>query len=307
MRRLVECIPNISEGRDRAKIEKIVQAVREVKGVKLLDVDPDADHHRTVITFVGEPKAVGEAALELTAKAVELIDLREHRGEHPRMGAVDVIPFVPIRGVTMEECVELSKEVGRKIWECFEIPVYLYEESASRPERRDLAQIRKGEFEGFPAKIQEPEWAPDFGERRVHPTAGVVAVGARMPLIAFNVNLGTDNLEIAKKIARAVRHSSGGLRYVKALGFALEERGIVQVSMNMTNYEKTPLYRAFLLIEREAERYGVPVVGSEIVGLVPREALYQTAEFFLKLEDFQRDQILEDRIEQALAEEDPQA
>lgn len=303
--KLVECIPNVSEGRDRAVIEELAAAVRGTPGVALLDVDSDADHHRTVISFVGGPENVAEAVLRLVKKAVELIDLTKHKGEHPRMGAVDVIPFVPIKNITMPECVELSKRVGRQIWERFQIPVYLYEESATRPERANLAAIRKGEFEGFSSKIQEPEWEPDFGERKVHPTAGVVAVGARMPLIAFNVNLGTDDLEIAKRIAKAVRHSGGGLRYVKALGFALEDRGIVQVSMNMTNYQKTPLHRAFVLIEREARRYGVPVVGSEIVGLVPREALYQTAEFFLQLEDFQREQILEDRIEKALRETPP--
>jgi len=299
--KLIECIPNISEGRDPGKIDIIAGAVQRTPGVWLLDVDPDPDHNRTVITFVGEPEAVEQAALELVARAVELIDLTRHRGEHPRMGAVDVLPFVPISGATLEECVELSKRVGQKIWEHFKVPVYLYEESATRPERKDLAAIRKGEFEGFPAKIREPDWEPDFGERTVHPTAGVMAVGARMPLIAFNVNLGTDNLEIAKRIARAVRHSSGGLRYVKALGIKLEGRGIVQVSMNMTDYRKTPLHRAFLLIEREAQRYGVPVVGSEIVGLVPREALYQAAEFFLRLEDFNKDQILEERIERAMS------
>ncbi len=301
--KIVECVPNVSEGRDAQKIEQLAQAVKSVSGVRLLDVDPDPDHHRTVITFVGSPEAVEQAALKLVEKAVELIDLRQHKGEHPRMGAVDVIPFVPIKNITMEECVELSRRVGRQIWERYEIPVYLYEQSATRPERENLATIRKGEFEGFFEKIQQPEWEPDFGERRVHPTAGVVAVGARMPLIAFNVNLGTGDINIAKKIAQAVRHSSGGLRYVKALGFKLEDRGIVQVSMNMTNYQKTPLYRAFVLIEREAQRYGVPVVGSEIVGLVPREALYQTAEFFLQLEDFQRDQVLEDRIEKAFEED----
>ena len=301
--KIVECVPNVSEGRDAQKIEQLAQAVKSVSGVRLLDVDPDPDHHRTVITFVGSPEAVEQAALKLVEKAVELIDLRQHKGEHPRMGAVDVIPFVPIKNITMEECVELSRRVGRQIWERYEIPVYLYEQSATRPERENLATIRKGEFEGFFEKIQQPEWEPDFGERRVHPTAGVVAVGARMPLIAFNVNLGTGDIDIAKKIAQAVRHSSGGLRYVKALGFKLEDRGIVQVSMNMTNYQKTPLYRAFVLIEREAQRYGVPVVGSEIVGLVPREALYQTAEFFLQLEDFQRDQVLEDRIEKAFEED----
>jgi glutamate formiminotransferase len=300
MKKFVECIPNVSEGRDRAKIEELAQVVRETPGVWLLDVDPDADHNRTVITFVGAPEGVEEAALSLVARAVESIDLTHHRGEHPRMGAVDVIPFVPI-DIAMSECIELSRRVGQKIWERFQIPVYLYEESARRPERADLAQIRKGEFEGFFEKIKEPEWAPDFGERRVHPTAGVMAVGARMPLIAFNVNLGTDNIEVAKRIAQAVRHSSGGLRYVKALGFKLEDRGIVPVSMNMTNYQKTPRHRVFVLIEREAERYGVPVVGSEIVGLVPREALYQAAEFFLRLEDFNRDQILEERIERAVS------
>lgn len=304
MSQLVECIPNVSEGRDQKKIDQLASAVRQVPGVWLLDVDADAAHHRTVITFVGAPQAVERAMLDLVGKAVELIDLRQHHGEHPRMGAVDVVPFVPIQDVSLDECIAMSKRVGREIWERFQLPVYLYEQSARRPEREDLAKIRKGEFEGFSAKIQEAEWEPDFGERRIHPTAGVVAVGARMPLIAFNVNLGTDDLEIAQKIAKAVRHSSGGLRYVKALAFKIEERGIVQVSMNMTNYQQTPLYRAFLLIQREAERYGVPVVGSEIVGLVPREALYQSAEFFLQFEDFEREQVLEDRIEKAMAGEE---
>ncbi len=303
MSKLVECIPNISEGRDHQKINQIASAVRRVPGVWLLDVDSDADHHRTVITFVGAPEAIESAALNLVAQAVELLDLRQHRGEHPRMGAVDVLPFVPIREMTMDECVELSKRVGRQIWERFQVPVYLYEQSATRPQCEDLSKIRKGEFEGFSAKIQEPEWVPDFGERKVHPTAGVMAVGARMPLIAFNVHLGTDDLEIAQRIAKAVRHSNGGLRYVKALGFKIEERQIVQVSMNMTNYQETPLYRVFALIESEAKRYGVPIVGSEIVGLVPREALYQTAEFALRLEGFERGQVLEDRIERAMAEE----
>lgn len=303
MPKLVECIPNISEGRDHEKIEKMASAIRQVPGVWLLDVDPDADHHRTVFTFVGNPEAVERAVLNLTGKAVELIDLRHHTGEHPRMGAVDVIPFVPIQETSMDECVGLSKRVAQVIWERFQIPVYLYEQSATRPEREDLAKIRKGEFEGFSAKIQEEQWEPDFGGRNIHPTAGVVAVGARMPLIAFNVHLGTENVEIAQKIAKAVRHSSGGLRFVKALGFKIEERGIVQVSMNMTHFEETPLFRVFVLIQREAERYGVPIVGSQIVGLVPREALYQAAEFFLQLEDFKRQQVLEDRIALAIANE----
>lgn len=300
MKPLIECVPNISEGRDHTSIEAMVEAVRRTPGVLLLDVDPDADHHRTVITFAGEPSSVEGAVLSLMEKAVELIDLTKHTGEHPRMGAVDVIPFVPLRGVTKAECVALARRVGQAIWERFKVPVYLYEEAAARPERRDLAAIRKGEFENFPKKIQEPDWAPDFGERVVHPTAGVSAVGARPPLIAFNVNLGTNNLEIAKSIAKAVRGSDGGLRYVKALGFALEERGIVQVSMNLTNFEKTPLYQVFELVRREADRWGVPVIGSEIVGLVPQAALVQTAEYFLRLENFQRDQVLENRLAQCM-------
>ncbi|MGQ9734803.1 MAG: glutamate formimidoyltransferase [Candidatus Bipolaricaulia bacterium] len=269
----------------------------------LLDVDPDPDHNRTVITFAGPPEAIEEAALRLTARAVELIDLNKHHGEHPRMGAVDVLPFVPLREATMAECVELAKRVGKRINEEFKIPVYLYAEAATRAERQDLANIRKGEFEGFPAKILEPDWAPDFGERRVHPTAGVMAVGARPPLIAYNVNLGTSDLEIGKKIAQAVRFSSGGLRYVKALAFELKERGLVQVSMNMTDYRKTPLHRAFELIKREAARYGVPVVGSEIVGLVPQEALNMAAEYYLQLENFRPELIiLEERLAQAMKE-----
>lgn len=302
MRRFLECVPNISEGRDHTKIDAIVAAVRQTPGAIVLDVDPDADHNRTVITFVGEPAAVETAILNLVAQAVELIDLTKHKGEHPRMGAVDVIPFVPLRGVTKKECIELARRVGAAIWERFKVPVYLYEDAATRPERRDLANIRKGEFENFFAKIQEPEWVPDFGERTVHPTAGVSAVGVRPPLIAFNVNLGTNNLEIAQQIAKAVRGSDGGLRYVKALGFALEGRGIVQVSMNLTNFEKTPIYQVFELIRCEADRWGVPIVGSEIVGLVPQAALLQAVEHFLRLENFQHSQVLENRLAECLEE-----
>lgn len=300
--RLVECVPNISEGQVREKIEAIADEVRKIAEVYLLDVDPDPDHNRTVITFVGPAEAVAEAVIKLVGKAIALIDLNKHRGEHPRMGAVDVIPFVPIKNITMQECVELSKQVAQQIWEHFRVPVYLYEEAASRPERRNLANIRKGEFEGFSNKIKEAEWAPDFGERVIHPTAGVTAVGARMSLIAFNVNLGTDNLEIAKKIARSVRYSDGGLRYVKALAFELKERGIMQVSMNMINYQKTPLHQAFELIKREATRYGVPVIGSEVVGLVPQEALNMAAEYYLQLENFRPEIILEERIAQAMTQ-----
>ena len=298
--RLIESVPNVSEGRNEGTIEAIAEAIRKVDRVRLLDVDPDPDHNRTVYTLVGEPEGVREAILALFSAALPRIDLRTHRGEHPRMGAVDVVPLVPVRGVTMEECVELSRALGQEIWDRFRVPVYLYEESATRPERRDLAQIRKGEFEGFREKIQQPEWAPDFGEPVVHPTAGVTAVGAREFLIAFNVNLGTSDLKVAKAIAKAVRGSSGGLRYVKALGFELAERGIVQVSMNLTNYRKTPIPRVLELIRREAARYGVAVVGSEIVGMVPQAALDQVVEYYLSLERFSPEMVLERRIQEAL-------
>ena len=298
--RLVESVPNVSEGRKQETIEAIAAAIRKVERVRLLDVDPDPDHNRTVYTLVGEPEGVRAAILAMFEVAVSRIDLRTHSGQHPRMGAVDVVPLVPVRGMTMEECVELSHRLGKEIWDRFRVPVYLYEESATRPERRDLAQIRKGEFEGFPEKIKRPEWAPDFGEPTVHPTAGVTAVGAREFLIAFNVNLGTSDLGVAKAIARAVRGSSGGLRYVKALGFELAERGIVQVSMNLTDYKKTPIPRVLELVRREAARYGVPVIGTEIVGMVPQAALDQVVEYYLSLERFSPDMVLERRIQEAL-------
>jgi len=295
--RLVESVPNVSEGRDRSAIEAMAGAMQEVPGVRLLDIQSDPDHHRTVFTLVGDPDSVAEAILRLFAAAVPRIDLRLHRGEHPRMGAVDVVPFVPVRGVTMADCVALARRVGHEVWKRFRIPVYLYEEAASRPERRDLAEIRRGEFEGFAEKIRAEAWAPDFGERAVHPTAGVAAVGAREFLIAFNVNLGTADLQVAKAVAKAVRGSSGGLRYVKALGVALEDRGIVQVSMNLTNYKQTPLARTLELVRLEAARHGVPVVGTEIVGLVPEDALVQAAAHYLCLERFSSDLILERRLD----------
>jgi len=297
--RLVESVPNVSEGRDRAAIEAMAAALQSGPTVRLLDVQSDPDHHRTVFTLVGDPDGVADAILRLFAAALPRIDLRLHRGEHPRMGAVDVVPFVPVRGVTMADCVSLARRVGREVWERFRVPVYLYEEAASRPERRDLAEIRRGEFEGFADKILQEEWAPDFGERVLHPTAGATAIGAREFLIAFNVNLGTADLKVAKAIARAVRGSSGGLRYVKALGVALADRGIVQVSMNLTNYKKTPLARALDLVRSEAARYGVAVVGTEIVGLVPEEALFSAADHYLRLERFSPDQVLERRISSA--------
>ncbi len=298
MRKIVECIPNFSEGRRTEIINEIVAAIKTIPAATLLDRESDADHNRSVVTFVAPPDRVVDAAIAAAKKAAELIDLNQHKGEHPRMGATDVIPFVPISGVTMDDCVALARECGERMWRELSIPVYLYEKAATRPERENLAAIRKGQFEGIRNEIETSETRrPDFGEARVHPTAGITAVGARPPLIAYNVNLGTADIEIANKIARAVRHLSGGLRYVKALGFELKDRGIVQVSMNMVNYEGTPLFRAFEMIKREAERYGVPVLGSEIVGLVPQGALNAVADFYLQLENFSEDQILEHRLE----------
>ncbi|MDO6355138.1 glutamate formimidoyltransferase [Caloramator sp. CAR-1] len=296
MTKIVECVPNFSEGRDLDKIEKIVNPFRGKEGVKLLDYSRDVDHNRVVVTVVGEPQAVKEAMLEAMGVAIEVIDMRNHKGEHPRMGAVDVVPFIPVKNMTMTEAVELSKEFAREASEKYNLPIFLYEKSATSPDRENLANIRKGEFEGMFEKIKQPEWKPDFGPQEVHPTAGVTAVGARMPLVAFNVNLGTNNIEIANKIARNVRFLNGGLRYCKAIGVELKDRGIVQVSINMTDYTKTALYRAFELIKVEARRYGVPVIGSEIIGLVPMEALIDTAVYYLGVEDFSMDQILENRI-----------
>ena len=303
MRKIVECIPNFSEGRRAEVIDQIVAAIKSVPGAVLLDRESDADHNRSVVTFVAEPDRVVDAAIAGAKKAAELIDLNKHSGEHPRMGATDVIPFVPISGVTMDECVQLARVCGERMWSELSIPVYLYEKAATRPERENLAAVRKGQFEGIRDEISVNEARlPDYGEARVHSTAGITAVGARPPLIAYNVNLGTADIEVANKIARAVRHQTGGLRYVKALGFELKDRGIVQVSMNMVNYEGTPLFRAFELIKREAERYGVPVVGSEIVGLVPQRALNAVADFYLQLESFTEDQILEHRLVAAMEE-----
>lgn len=303
MKRIVECIPNFSEGRRADVLAQIVSAIKSVSGVVLLDSESDPNHNRSVVTFVADPDRVVDAAIAGAAAAAELIDLNKHKGEHPRMGATDVIPFVPISGVTMEDCIALARECGERMWNELSIPVYLYEKAASRAERENLAAVRKGQFEGIRDEIAANEARlPDFGEARVHPTAGITAVGARPPLIAYNVNLGTSDIEIANRIARAVRHQTGGLRYVKALGFELADRGIVQVSMNMVNYEGTPLFRVFEMIKREAERYGVPVVGSEIVGLVPQGAFNAVADFYLQLEGFSQNQILEHRLQSAMEE-----
>jgi len=296
MQKIVETVPNFSEGRDGEKIKKILSAFEDRKGVKLLDCERDADHNRCVVTAVGEPGPLKEALLAAVSRAVELIDLRVHAGQHPRMGAVDVIPFIPIRNMTMEEAVGLSREVGQAVADLYAIPVFLYEESATSPVRRNLAEIRKGQFEGMAEKLTRPEWKPDFGKAAIHPSAGAVAVGARMPLVAFNVNLDTPDMDIANAIAKAVRHISGGLRYCKAIGVDLKERGIVQVSMNMTDFTKTPLYRVVELIRAEARRYGVNVVGSEIVGLVPVAALVDAAAYYMGLEHFTPEQVLETRL-----------
>ena len=296
MNRIMECVPNFSEGRDKAKVEQIADAFRGKEGVKLLDYSSDADHNRSVITAIGEPEALKAAVIDAIGRAVELIDLTRHNGQHPRMGAVDVVPFIPIRNVTMEEAITLSKEVAKAVGEQFQLPVFLYEKSATSTHRENLATVRKGEFEGLQEKMLLPEWVPDFGPHTPHPTAGAVAVGARMPLVAYNVNLGTADLEIATAIAKKVRFVGGGLRYCKAMGVTLEERGITQVSMNLTDYTKTAIYRAHELVRIEAQRYGVPVVGAEVIGLVPMEALVDAAAYYLGLENFSMSQVLEAKL-----------
>lgn len=292
----MECVPNFSEGRDLEKIDKIVSPFRARQGVKLLDYSNDENHNRLVVTVVGEPEALKEAVIEAIGVAVKLIDLNHHQGQHPRMGAADVVPFIPIKGCTMDEAIALSKEVGARVAEAYNLPVFLYEKSASAPHRENLAAIRKGEFEGMAEKIHQPEWKPDFGPAERHPTAGTVAIGARMPLVAYNINLDTPSLEIAHGIAKKVRFIGGGLRFCKAMGVELKERGITQVSMNLTDYSKTAIYRAHEMVRFEARRYGVNIVGSEIIGLVPMEALIDTAAYYLGLENFSMQQVLESRI-----------
>ena len=296
MNKIIECVPNFSEGRDSDTVEKIIEPFRAARQVKLLDYQLDEDHNRSVVTVVGQPDELKTAVVEAVAAAVQRIDMRQHRGQHPRMGAVDVIPFIPVKNVTMDEAVTFSRQVAEEIAQSFQLPVFLYEASATQSGRQNLAAIRKGQFEAMEDKLKEPGWKPDFGPAQVHPTAGVTAVGARMPLVAYNVNLDTDKLEIADAIAKRVRHISGGLRYCKALGIELKDRGQVQVSINMTDYTRTALYRVFELIRIEARRWGVNVVGSEIVGLVPMGALIDAAAYYLGLEDFSMQQVLEYRI-----------
>jgi len=297
MTKIVECIPNFSEGRDQAIIDGLVATAKSIPGVTLLDHSADESHNRSVFTLIGDPDGIKAVAIALTKYAAAHIDLTRHIGEHPRMGAVDVIPFVPIKGVTMADCIEISKEVGAAIANEAGIPVFLYEESATRDSRRNLAAVRKGQFEGMAAKMAKPEWTPDFGEAAPHPTAGVVAVGARMPLIAFNVNLSTSDVNIANNIAKIVRGSSGGFKHCKGIGIMLEDRNIAQVSMNMVNFEGTPLYRVVETIRMEAKRYGVHIIGTELIGLTPAKALIDCAEYYLQIENFDYDkQVLENQV-----------
>jgi glutamate formiminotransferase len=293
---LIECVPNVSEGRRSDVVDRIVQQVERVPGARLLDRSSDPSHNRSVITLAGDPSPLKDAILAMFEIAVADIDLRTHSGEHPRVGAIDVVPFIPIEGATMDDCVMLARETGAEVAKRFQLPVYLYEEASNNPARKNLEDIRRGEFEALAAKMSQPGWAPDYGPAIPHPSAGATVIGARMPLIAYNINLATDRLDVAKKIAAAVRFSSGGFRYVKAMGVALDDRRIVQVSMNLTNYEKTPVLRVFEAVRREAERHGVAVLESEIVGLVPAAALVDTARQVLQLEQFTSAQILETRL-----------
>ena len=293
---IIESVPNVSEGRRPDVVEQLVAAVRGTPGVRLLDRSSDASHNRSVLTMVGDAAALKEAILRLVDAAVATIDRRAHRGAHPRVGAVDVVPFIPLEGATMAECVALAREVGATVADRFGVPVFLYEEAAADPRRRNLEDIRRGGFEGLTAKMAGDGWTPDFGPRAPHPSAGATVIGARPPLIAYNINLNTDRLDVARRIAAAIRHSSGGLRYVKAMAVRLEDRNLAQVSINLTNYEQTPMHRVFDMVAREAARCGVTVLESEIVGLVPAAALLTAAAHYLQLERFNEQQVLERRL-----------
>ncbi|MGI6214392.1 MAG: glutamate formimidoyltransferase [Christensenellales bacterium] len=292
----MECVPNYSEGRNKETVLAIADCFKNKNNVRLLDFSSDEDHNRSVFTVIGEPEALKEAVLLSCEVALKKIDLRRHRGQHPRMGAVDVIPFIPIRNCNIEDAKNIARQVGEYLGEKLHQPVYLYEKSASSPSRENLADVRRGEFEGLAQKMQDPNWKPDFGPNIPNETGGATAVGARMPLVAFNVNLNTPDLSIAKAIAKKVRYSNGGFRYIKAMGVALHERNIVQVSMNVTDYTRTSLYRVFETIKMEAKRYGVNVAGSELIGLAPVMALADAAEYYLQIENFKIEQLLEMRI-----------
>ena len=297
MSQLIQCVPNFSEGHDTKVIEGLLDVAQSVEGVTLIDASSDASHHRTVVTLIGNPTGIEEVAVRLMRYAVEQIDLTTHQGEHPRMGAMDVCPLIPLKGITTEECVEVAKRIGQRASEGLALPIFLYEAAASVPERRNLARIRKGEFEGMTQKLQQTEWQPDYGPSAPHPTAGVTAIGVRQPLVAFNVNLNTADLSIAQEIARSVRGSSGGFKHCKAIGVMLEDQQIAQVSMNMTDTQKLPLYRVFELIKLEAKRYGVSVLSSEIIGLTPGQALADSAAYYLQLKTFDyQQQVIENHL-----------
>lgn len=296
MERILECVPNYSEGRDTAKIEKICDCFRGKPGVRLLDYTWDYDHNRSVVTVIGEPEPLRDAVVQSIGVAQSLIDMRFHEGQHPRMGCVDVIPFIPIRGTTLEDADAVAKEVAALAAEKYGQPFFLYEKSATAPHRENLAEVRKGQFEGMAEKMQSPLWIPDFGPHTIHPTGGVTAIGARMPLIAYNINLDTPNVEIASQIAKQIRHLNGGFRYCKALGVTLADRNLAQVSINLTDFTRTAMYRVFETVKMEAKRWGVNVVGSEIVGLVPQQALVDAAAYYLQLENFDPNQVLENRL-----------
>lgn len=296
MDKIIECVPNFSEGRDLVKVEKIADCFRAKQDVKLLNYSSDKDHNRMVITAIGEPQALKKAVIESIGKAIELIDLNQHTGQHPRMGAADVVPFIPIRNVTMDEAITLAKEVAKEVSDKFNLPVYLYEKAASSPQRENLATVRKGGFEGLSVKLKQSEWKPDFGPSKPHPTAGASIIGARTFLIAYNINLNTDRIEIANNIAKKIRYIGGGLRYCKAIGVELKERNIVQVSMNLTDYTKTSIYQVFELVKVEAKRYGITIAGSELIGLSPMNALLDAAEYYLGLENFSAKQIIETHL-----------
>ena len=296
MAKLIECVPNfsVSKEKDEAVFQALVDTAKSVPDCMTIDVQTDGNHNRCVFTIVGSPEGIQEVAFQLTKKATELIDMNKHVGQHPRFGATDVIAFIPTMDVTIEECVEISKKVAERIWNELKIPSYLYEESATRPERKNLAACRKGQFEGAPAHVLEPDWAPDYGERKIHPTAGMIAIGARSPLIAYNINLDTSDLEVAKKIANSIRAAKGGFAACKAIGIMLEERNIAQVSMNLVNTDVTPIYYVFEMVKALADRYGARIIGTELVGLTPGKALLDCAEFYLKLENFNyRTQVME--------------
>ncbi|MEF9939199.1 MAG: glutamate formimidoyltransferase [Clostridium sp.] len=295
--KLIECVPNYSEGRDLQKVEQILDCFRGKKGVKLLDYQTDPNHNRCVVTVIGDPEPLRDAVVASFGKAVELIDMTKHEGQHPRMGAVDVVPFIPCRNTTLEEADALSKEVAKEVADKYGVPCFLYESSASAPHRANLASIRKGQFEGMAEKMKNTEmWAPDFGPATIHPTAGVSAIGARMPLVAFNVNLDTANIDIANQIAKRIRHINGGYRFVKSIGIMLDDRNMAQVSMNLTDYTKTAIYRAFEAVKMEAKRYGVHAVETEIVGLLPMQALVDCAEYYLQVANFDPSQVMENRL-----------